>query len=269
MTYCIAISLDKGLVLTSDSRTNAGIDQVSTYSKMFRFNTHADRCITILSAGNLATTQCVIEQLNRDLRENSETSLNSTHYLSDTADYVGDVLNQRIKRYSEDQQSGFSPDATLLLAGQIKGQPPQAFLIYPQGNHITTSRETPYLQIGESKYGKPVLDRFLTMQTSLTDAATCALISMDSTMKSNATVGAPIEILVYENNSFTSNHYVRMEENDHYLHNIRQAWSDTLRSGFAPLPQFEWEHRGQSNELDNNAHTNVLPINQNNGNNSL
>ncbi len=237
MTYCIAISLDKGLVLTSDSRTNAGIDQVSTYSKMFRFNTHADRCITILSAGNLATTQCVIEQLNRDLRENSETSLNSTHYLSDTADYVGDVLNQRIKRYSEDQQSGFSPDATLLLAGQIKGQPPQAFLIYPQGNHITTSRETPYLQIGESKYGKPVLDRFLTMQTSLTDAATCALISMDSTMKSNVSVGPPIEVLVYETDSLVFKHHYRFDAEDTFLINLRREWGNKLNQAFKEMPR--------------------------------
>ncbi|BDZ73678.1 MULTISPECIES: proteasome-type protease [Methylophaga] len=237
MTYCIAISLDKGLVLTSDSRTNAGIDQVSTYSKMFRFNTHADRCITILSAGNLATTQCVIEQINRDLRENSETSLNSTHYLSDTADYVGDVLNQRIKRYSEDQQSGFSPDATLLLAGQIKGQPPQAFLIYPQGNHITTSRETPYLQIGESKYGKPVLDRFLTMQTSLTDAATCALISMDSTMKSNVSVGPPIEVLVYETDSLVFKHHYRFDAEDTFLINLRREWGNKLNQAFKEMPR--------------------------------
>lgn len=237
MTYCIAISLDKGLVLTSDSRTNAGIDQVSTYSKMFRFNTNADRCITILSAGNLATTQCVIEQLNRDLRENSETSLNSTHYLSDTADYVGDVLNQRIKRYSEDQQSGFSPDATLLLAGQIKGQPPQAFLIYPQGNHITTSRETPYLQIGESKYGKPVLDRFLTMQTSLTDAATCALISMDSTMKSNVSVGPPIEVLVYETDSLVFKHHYRFDAEDTFLINLRREWGNKLNQAFKEMPR--------------------------------
>ncbi len=237
MTYCIAISLDKGLVLTSDSRTNAGIDQVSTYSKMFRFNTHADRCITILSAGNLATTQCVIEQINRDLRENSETSLNSTHYLSDTADYVGEVLNQRIKRYSEDQQSGFSPDATLLLAGQIKGQPPQAFLIYPQGNHITTSRETPYLQIGESKYGKPVLDRFLTMQTSLTDAATCALISMDSTMKSNVSVGPPIEVLVYETDSLVFKHHYRFDAEDTFLINLRREWGNKLNQAFKEMPR--------------------------------
>ncbi|WP_289283383.1 proteasome-type protease, partial [Methylophaga sp. UBA5088] len=206
-------------------------------SKMFRFNTHADRCITILSAGNLATTQCVIEQINRDLRENSETSLNSTHYLSDTADYVGDVLNQRIKRYSEDQQSGFSPDATLLLAGQIKGQPPQAFLIYPQGNHITTSRETPYLQIGESKYGKPVLDRFLTMQTSLTDAATCALISMDSTMKSNVSVGPPIEVLVYETDSLVFKHHYRFDAEDTFLINLRREWGNKLNQAFKEMPR--------------------------------
>lgn len=237
MTYCIAISLDQGLVLTSDSRTNAGIDQVSTYSKMFRFETTADRNIIIMSAGNLATTQCVIEQLNRDIREHSDINLNTTAYLSDTADYVGQVLSSRIRRYSEDEQSGFSPDATLLLAGQIHGQPHQAYLIYPQGNHITTSVDTPYLQIGESKYGKPVLDRFLTPQTSLIDAATCALISMDSTMKSNVSVGPPIEVLIYHKDSFTLNRHFRFEIDDPFLMQIRKEWGNKLVDAFKAMPR--------------------------------
>lgn len=237
MTYCIAISLDKGLVLTSDSRTNAGIDQISTYSKMFRFETSPDRCILAMSAGNLATTQCVIEQLSRDIRENSPVNLNTTAYMSDTADYVGEVLSSRIKRFSDDEQSGFSPEATLLLAGQIKGQPHQAFMVYPQGNHITTSSETPYLQIGESKYGKPVLDRFLTMQTSLIDAATCSLISMDSTMKSNVSVGPPIEVLMYNTDSFDLSHHHRFDADDPYLTEIRKEWGNKLNQAFREMPR--------------------------------
>jgi putative proteasome-type protease len=237
MTYCIAISLDQGLVLTSDSRTNAGIDQVSTYSKMFRFETTTDRSMVVMSAGNLATTQCVIEQLNRDIREANPLSLNTTSYMSDTADYVGDVLSSRIRRYSEDEQSGFSPDATLLLAGQIQGQPHQAFLIYPQGNHITTSTETPYLQIGESKYGKPVLDRFLTMQTSLLDAATCAMISMDSTMKSNVSVGPPIEVLMYHKDSFELGRHHRFDTEDPFLMELRREWGNKLNQAFREMPR--------------------------------
>jgi len=237
MTYCAAVSLEEGLVLTSDSRTNAGIDQVSTYSKMFLFDEVPNRSIVILSAGNLATTQCVIEQIQRDIREEREVNLHSSDYLSDTADYVGEILSSRIRRYSENEQSGFAPEATMLLAGQIIGSKPQAYLIYPQGNHITTSPQTPYLQIGESKYGKPVLDRFLTMQTSLEDAATCTLISMDSTMKSNASVGPPIEVLLYKNDSFSFVQHYNFEAEDPYLLELRHQWESKLNEAFIDMPR--------------------------------
>lgn len=237
MTYCIAISLDEGLVLTSDSRTNAGIDQVATYSKMFSFDTTPDRALVVMSAGNLATTQCVIEQLRRDIREDSVINLNTTAYLSDTADYVGDVLSSRIRRYSDEEQSGFSPEATLLLAGQINGQAHQAFLVYPQGNHITTSPDTPYLQIGESKYGKPVLDRFLTPRTSLLDAATCSLISMDSTMKSNVSVGPPIDVMIYPTDSYSLEHHHRFDADDAFLTELRVQWGNKLNQAFSEMPR--------------------------------
>lgn len=237
MTYCIAISLKEGLVLTSDSRTNAGIDQVSTYSKMFRFETTADRSLVVMSAGNLATTQCVIEQITRDIREDRLLNINNTDYLSDTADYIGDILSSRIRRYSENEASGFAPEATLILAGQIQGSPPQIFLIYPQGNHITSSEETPYLQIGESKYGKPVLDRFLTMETSLLDAATCSLISMDSTMKSNASVGPPIEVLRYDADSFNLTNHHRFDAEDPFLLELRREWGNKLNQAFKEMPR--------------------------------
>jgi putative proteasome-type protease len=204
---------------------------------MFRFDSTPNRAIVLLSAGNLATTQCVIEQIHRDIREERPLNINTTDYLSDTADYIGDILSSRIQRYSENEQSGFSPEATMLLAGQIQGSPPQVFLIYPQGNHITTSPETPYLQIGESKYGKPVLDRFITMQTSLADAATCAMISMDSTMKSNASVGPPIEVLTYVSDSFDLTQHYRFEADDSYLIDLRHAWSDKLNEAFTEMPR--------------------------------
>ncbi|KKN64914.1 hypothetical protein LCGC14_0486730 [marine sediment metagenome] len=237
MTYCIAIALKEGLVLTSDSRTNAGIDQVSTYSKMARFETAPDRKIIVLSAGNLATSQAVIEQLKRDIIEQNRVNLNTSNYLSDAADYIGDVLSTRIRRHSEDQKSNFAPESTLLMAGQISGQAPQAFLIYPQGNHITTSTETPYLQIGESKYGKPVLDRFVKMDTSLTDAATCALISMDSTMKSNVSVGPPIEVLIYTKDSLRFDQHYRFNEDNAFLQNLRHEWSNKLYQAFTEMPR--------------------------------
>ena len=170
MTYCNAVSVDEGLVLTSDSRTNAGIDNVSIYGKMHVFATSADRKLVLLSAGNLATTQAVVEQMRRDKRENAEVNLNTVDYLSEAADYLGQVSVDKQKRYKEDEgQSGFNPTATFIIAGQIGDEAPGAFLVYPEGNSITTSRQTPYLQIGESKYGKPILDRFIKMTTPLNE----------------------------------------------------------------------------------------------------
>ena len=237
MTYCVAIALDEGLVLTSDSRTNAGIDQVSTYSKMFRCETSADRSLVLMSSGNLATTQNVIEQISRDLKEGKAENINTLKYISDVADYIGEILSSRIRRYYENEQSGFAPEASLLLGGQILGEPAKVFLIYPQGNHITTSEQTPYLQIGESKYGTPVLDRFLTRKTSLVDAATCSLISMDSTMKSNASVGPPIEVQIYKQDSFNLEHHYRFEADDPYLMQIRREWGDKLNEAFSMMPR--------------------------------
>lgn len=236
MTYCVAICLDEGIVLAADSRTHAGIDQVSTYSKMYRCATADDRSLVILMAGNLATTQSVIDRVERDLREDKNRNINSINYLSDIADYLGDILKARIGRHSSGAPSHFSPDASLILAGQIWGELPQALLIYPEGNHISTSRETPYLQIGESKYGKPVLDRFLSRKTSLADAATCALISMDSTMKSNASVGPPIEVLCYTKDHLLDKQHHVFNADDPYLAVIRNTWENQLHKVFSMMP---------------------------------
>ncbi len=234
MTYCIGISLDEGLVLTSDSRTNAGIDQVSTYSKMSICDTNPDRFIVILSAGNLATTQSVVEQIRRDIREQQAQNLNTLDYMADIAEYVGAILVNRIHRYSAN--SGFVADASLILAGQIRGGRTNAFMIYPQGNYITTSEETPYIQIGESKYGKPVLDRFIDRKTSLGDAAVCSLISMDSTMKSNASVGPPIEVLFYKKDSLVAGEHFKFGADHPYLLTIRQEWAHQLENAFRSMP---------------------------------
>ena len=234
MTYCIGISLDDGLVLTSDSRTNAGIDHVSTYSKMHRCETNPDRSLFIMSAGNLATTQGVIHQIRRDVQEGAPRNLNSLNYLSDIAEYLGDVLVSRIRKHSE--MAGFVPESTLLLGGQLKGRNPNLYMIYPQGNYITTSDDTLYLQIGESKYGKPVLDRFISHNTSLEDAAICSLISMDSTMKSNASVGPPIEVLLYKRDSYCAEHY-RLDADHPYLLSIRHEWANQLYKGFRSMPR--------------------------------
>ncbi len=235
MTYCIGISLDAGLVLTSDSRTNAGIDHVSTYSKMHRCETTPDRCLVIMSAGNLATTQGVIQQIRRDVLEGQPRNINTLNYLADIAEYLGELLVQRIRKHTE--QTGFVPDATLILGGQIKGRNPNIYMVYPQGNYITSSEDTPYLQIGESKYGKPVLDRFLTRETSMEDAAVCSLISMDSTMKSNASVGPPIEVLIYPRDQFNAPRHYRFDAENAYLLSIRHEWANQLNQAFRVMPR--------------------------------
>jgi len=237
MTYCIAVSVEDGLVLTSDSRTNAGIDNVSVHCKMHVLPTNEDRVLVMLSAGNLATTQSVLDQLRRDIKERAETSLNTVHYLSEAAEYLGQISLDKQRRHANAGQSGFFPAATFLLAGQIGREPHGAFLIYPEGNYITTSKQTPYLQIGENKYGKPVLDRILSIDTSLDQAALCCLISMDSTMRSNVSVGPPVDILVYHKDSLVFSEYYRFQESDDYLLNLRRVWQEKLSEAFASLPQ--------------------------------
>lgn len=238
MTYCIAVTLNDGLVLTSDSRTNAGIDNVSIYGKMHTFSTLQKRMLVLLSAGNLATTQAVVEQLRRDIKDNSATNLNNVPYLSDAAEYLGQVSLEKQKRHTdaEEGQSGFTPTATFIIAGQIDDRPPASYLIYPEGNSITSSSQTPFLQIGESKYGKPVLDRFLQPESSLEETARCCLISMDSTMRSNASVGPPIEVLIYRKNSFSLEEHYRFEADDPYMLELKRCWDSKLKQAFSELP---------------------------------
>ena len=238
MTYCIAVSLKDGLVLTSDSRTNAGIDNVSTYSKMYAFTTAADRKMVLLSAGNLATTQAVIDQLRRDRKDNTDVNLDSVRYLSEAAEYVGRISVEKQRRAKEGGQNSFNPTATFILAGQIGTEPHGAYLIYPEGNCITTCTQTPYLQIGENKYGKPVLDRFLRIDTPLAEAGRCCLISMDSTMRSNASVGAPVELSIYHKDSFEFDEYYSFQEDNEYLISLRRMWHNKLKEVFETLPQF-------------------------------
>jgi putative proteasome-type protease len=240
MTYCIAVSVDDGLVLTSDSRTNAGIDNVSIYGKMHIFDTSDDRKLVLLSAGNLATTQAVIEQMRRDKHENTTVNINTVQYLSEGADYLGRISVEKQKRHNEDTggRSNFNFSATFILAGQLGEEPPGAYLIYPEGNSITTSRQTSYLQIGESKYGKPILDRFIKMSTPLDEAGLCSLISMDSTIRSNASVGPPVELLVYRKDSFCFDEYYCFEADDEYLVLLKRRWHDELRNAFIALPHY-------------------------------
>jgi putative proteasome-type protease len=240
MTYCIGIALDKGLVFCSDSRTNAGIDQVSTYSKMHVFGRDGERRFVLLSAGNLATTQAVVHVLEHDIRQQADTSLLSVNSLAEAADYIGEVSVKRQARFREGGMSSFDPKVTFILGGQLRGEPAGIFLIYPEGNHITTSRDHPFLQIGESKYGKPILDRVITAGTSIDDAAKCAIVSMDSTLRSNLSVGPPIELRVYETDALTAGRYLTFGDDDAYLRSLARGWNQKLIEAFTTLPEIDW-----------------------------
>ena len=240
MTYCIAASINEGLILVSDSRTNAGIDNVSTHGKMHAFDTLSDRKIVLLCAGNLATTQAVLEQLHRDKIKNAKINLNNVESLFEAADYLGYVSVEKQKQHLNSQgQSAFNPSASFILAGQIGTDPHGAYMVYAEGNSITSSANTPFLQIGESKYGKPILDRFLKLNTSIDEAARCCLVSMDSTIRSNASVGAPVEMLIYRKNSFSLDEYYCFDDDDDYMLQLRRNWETKLREAIAALPSLD------------------------------
>ena len=243
MTYCLAIKVNDGLILASDSRTNAGVDYVSTYSKMHVFAKPGERFFALLTAGNLATTQAVVNIIKRDLNNpHAELSLNTVDYAFDAAHYIGDINYQIQQDYSEPlKQAGSSAEASFILGGQIAGSPHEIYLIYPQGNYIAASPETCYLQIGESKYGKPILDRIITPDTLLEEAARCALVSLDSTMRANISVGPPLELAFYRKDQLALERHVILESNSPLFRRIQNRWNDGLRRAFNGLPRFEWE----------------------------
>ena len=242
MTYCIGIALETGLVFCSDSRTNAGVDQVSSYSKMHTFGVEGERQFVLLSAGNLATTQAVVSQLRQDILTGiGAPNLFKMKTLAEAADYIGEVSLKRQARYLESRHSSFDPKVTFILGGQIIGEAPEIYLIYPEGNYIATSRDHPFLQIGESKYGKPILDRVITPATSIEAAAKCAIVSMDSTLRSNLSVGPPVELRVYDRDQFTSGHYLRFDEDAPYLRLLGKRWNQKLIEAFGTLPEISWD----------------------------
>lgn len=243
MTYCIAASINEGLILVSDSRTNAGIDNVSTYGKMHPFATNSDRKIVLMGAGNLATTQAVLEQLHRDKIKNAQTNFNNVECLSEAASYLGHVSLEKQKQHlNTEGQSAFNPSASFIIAGQIGDEPHGAYMVYAEGNSITSSANTPFLQIGESKYGKPILDRFLKLDTSIDEAARCCLVSMDSTIRSNASVGPPVEMLIYRKDSFSFEEYYCFDDDNDYLLKLRRSWETKLREAVAALPGLNKEY---------------------------
>jgi len=229
-------------VFASDSRTNAGVDQVATYGKMHAFGRDGERQLVLLSAGNLATTQGVISQIERDIGKGVEPNLMSVSDISEATEYVGETLRALGEKHGAAvSAAGISAEATFIVGGQIGADAPRLYLVYPQGNYITTSSHTLFLQIGETKYGKAILDRVIQASTPLDEAARCALVSIDSTMRSNATVGPPLEIASYRRDSLKLEHYLYLEEDDAYLLEIRRAWNENLLKAFRELPRFRWD----------------------------
>ena len=228
----------------SDSRTNAGPDMLSSYSKMHIFNPNPDRVFVMLAAGNLATTQAIVSHIEQDMEQPDTPGLHNCEKMIQGARYISKISRAEAEQaQASTADTGVDTSVTLIFGGQVRNSSPAIYMIYPAGNFISDSDQTPFLQIGESKYGKPILDRILTRETSLEDAARCAIVSMDSTIKSNANVGPPIEVLVYEKGSFETGHYIKMSEDDAYLRDIKRAWNDALKDAFAKMPPFHWERR--------------------------
>jgi putative proteasome-type protease len=242
MTYCVGLDLKDGMVLLSDTRTNAGVDNISTFSKMHVFEKKGDRVIVLLGAGNLATTQAVINLLNEGVEIDGKVrTLSSVKTMFRAAELVGEAIRRvyRIDGKSmEDHNISF--DVSFLMGGQIKNGKLSLFEIYSAGNFIEATPDTPYLQIGEHKYGKPILDRTARYETELYDGVKLALVSMDSTLRSNLSVGLPIDLLVYRRDSLQIELKKRITESDDYFKMLRERWSAALREAYRTIPQPSW-----------------------------
>ncbi len=237
MTYCVGLKLDAGLVFLTDSRTNAGVDYISTFRKMSIFARPGDRVMVLLTSGNLAISQAVLHELKYADDDVAASPLSNAKTMMEAARIVGDALR---KVYSRDSNAlrefGLEFAANFIFGGQIGQAKPALFQLYAAGNFIETTPDTPYFQVGESKYGKPILDRIIKTSTTLNDAAKCALISMDSTIRSNLSVGMPLDLLIYEAGSLNIKTYVSIGLDDPYYQQLRNKWGDHLRQAFNEMP---------------------------------
>jgi putative proteasome-type protease len=245
MTYCVGIRLNAGLVFLSDSRTNAGMDQISTFRKMMVYEKAGDRFMVMLSAGNLSISQSVREILQVERIDNGDDEPITIWNAKSMFDAVR-VLGSAVRRvYDQDgpslKASGIDFNASMIFGGQIKGEAMRMFLVYSAGNFIEATRETCFFQVGESKYGKPILDRVLTPTTPLDEAAKCALVSMDSTLKSNLSVGLPLDLLVYQEGTLHSNQVVCIDEQNPYFKMIHSTWGQRLREVFESIDDPRWD----------------------------
>lgn len=238
MTYCVGLLLNDGMVLLSDTRTNAGLDNISTYRKMFHFEDPGERVITIMTAGSLSVTQTTIARLREAIDEpdaTGDTSIMLAPTLLKVAEIVGNMLAEVRAEIDEKLSAMQGASASMIVAGQRKGGAMRLFLIYPEGNFIEATEDTPFLQIGEHKYGKPILDRVVKPSTSLSDAQKAVLLSMDSTLRSNLSVGMPLDLCVIERDACRVSHTRRIEAGDEQFRAMSEAWSRALRDGFSQI----------------------------------
>ena len=242
MTYCIGINVNEGMVFASDSRTNAGLDNINVYTKMLNYAV-GDRNLVIVTSGNLATSQAVFGSIKKDLEvSNPITSLNTCETLEEVANYIGSLTVKHSSHQGINEEV-LQLGSSYIVGGQIKNQKSEIYLVYPQGNYIRPSEARPYLIIGEINYGKPILDRVLKPDITLGDAARCALISMDSTIKSDLRVGPPIDFVVYKKGLIQPIYQNKFEINDPEYSSITDSWSQSIIRAFETFPRFNWEKK--------------------------
>ena len=240
MTYCVGLKLGRGMAFMSDTRTNAGVDSIATFRKMFSWTKPGERVIVLLAAGNLATTQAVVSLLDERAKapQDRSPSLLETPSMYQTARVVGNLLKEVIADSVPAGQNQDAFGASFILGGQIKGTEPRLFMIYPEGNFVEAGDDTPFFQIGEVKYGKPILIRAYDPEMSFAEAAKLLMVSFDSTVKANLSVGLPLDLLFYERDSFEIGFQQRITADNDYYRTISSGWSDALRAAFKSLPDF-------------------------------
>jgi len=246
MTYCVGMVLDRGLVMMSDTRTNSGVDNISVFRKMFSWHVPGERIITMMTAGNLATTQAVVSQLEERTKAPGERrpSLLEAPTMFQVATIVGNLLRDVIERRQDDGgPAGEGPrfTASIIIAGQIRGMEPRLFMVYPEGNFIEASFDTPFFQIGETKYGRPILLRGYEPSMTFEDAVKLLMVSFDSTLAANLSVGLPFDLMVIERDRFEPLHQRRITKDDPYFMRISSSWSEALRQAFHSLPDYSFE----------------------------
>ena len=254
MTYCVAIKLNAGLVFLADSRTNAGLDQISTFRKMMLYEQAGERFMVLLSAGNLSVSQSVREMLQttqlRDTPDAEPITIWNSTTMYDAARVLGCAVRQVQERDGAAlERAGVDFNVSLVLGGQIRGEATRLFQVYAAGNFIEATAETPYFQVGESKYGKPVLDRVLAPETPLDDAAKCALVSMDSTLKSNLSVGLPLDLVLYEQGTFATDKIICIDESNAYFQMLHARWGAELRKAFDGIESPRWDRQDDQSSL--------------------